>query len=303
MPTMGPTPTGATVKVERQRHPARWASAAVVLFLVFMFVQSLVTNKNMHWDVVGHYMFDHSVLGGLLVTVRLTVMSMVLGIVGGVILAIMRLSPNPVLSTISALYIWFFRGTPLLVQLLFFYFLAALFPRLGLGIPYGPTFVSGSTNVLITQFVAAVLAFGLNEAAYMAEIVRAGIISVDGGQSEAAAAIGLSRAQTLRHIVLPQAMRIIIPPTTNNAVSLLKTTSLVLLIAIPDLLTSVQLIYSRNFLQIPLLTVACIWYLAVTTVVTVIQYYVEQHFSRGVNARAPGIRRMSGSTDALVAEG
>jgi polar amino acid transport system permease protein len=285
------------VKVERQRHPARWASAAAALFLLFMFVQSLATNKNMRWDAVGHYMFDHSVLEGLLVTVKLTVTSMALGIVGGVILAIMRLSPNPVLSTISALYIWFFRGTPLLVQLLFFYFLAALFPRLGLGIPYGPTFVSGSTNVLITQFVAAVLAFGFNEAAYMAEIVRSGIISVDIGQSEAAAAIGISRAQTLRHIVLPQAMRIIIPPTTNNAISLLKTTSLVLLIAIPDLLTSVQLIYSRNFLQIPLLTVACIWYLAVTTVLTVIQYYIERHFGRGVNARTPGIRRISGSAD------
>lgn len=292
---MGPTPTGTTVKVERQRHPARWAAAAAVLFLMFMFVQSLATNKNMRWDVIGHYMFDHSVLEGLLVTVKLTVASMALGIVGGIILAIMRLSPNPVLSTISALYIWFFRGTPLLVQLLFFYFLAALFPRLGLGIPYGPTFVSGSTNVLITQFVAAVLAFGLNEAAYMAEIVRAGIISVDGGQSEAAAAVGLSRGQTLRHIVLPQAMRVIIPPTTNNTISLLKTTSLVLLIAIPDLLTSVQLIYSTNFLQIPLLTVACIWYLAVTTVLTVIQYYTERHFGRGVNALTPGIRRISGS--------
>lgn len=282
-----------TVKVERQRHPARWVSAAAVLFLMFMFVQSVVTNKNMRWDVVGQYLFNHSVLAGLLITIKLTVVSMALGIVGGVILAIMRLSPNPVLSTTSALYIWFLRATPLLVQLLFFYFLAALFPRLGLGIPYGPTFVSGSTNVLITQFVAAVLAFGLNEAAYMAEIVRAGIISVDAGQSEAAAAVGLSRGQTLRRIVLPQAMRVVIPPTTNNTISLLKTTSLVLLIAIPDLLTSVQLIYSRNFLQIPLLTVACVWYLAVTTVLTVIQYYIERHFGRGVNTRTSSTRRFS----------
>lgn len=195
---------GGTVKVQRARHPARWVSAATVLFLLFMFTQSIATNKNMRWDVVGAYLFDDSVITGLLVTLKLTAMSMAVGIAGGIVLAVMRLSPNPVLAAISKLYIWFFRGTPLLVQLLFFYFLAALFPELGVGIPYGPTFISGQTNVLITQFVAAVLAFGCNEAAYMAEIVRAGIISVDPGQTEAAMSIGMSRGQTLRHIVLPK---------------------------------------------------------------------------------------------------
>jgi polar amino acid transport system permease protein len=273
------------------RNVGRWIAAAVVLFLAFFYLQALVTNVNMHWEVFAHYLFDPSVLRGLLLTIELTAAAMALAIVSGVILAVVRLSSNPVLSWISATYVWFFRGTPLLVQLLFWYFLAALFPKIGLGIPYGPTFVQADTNALIGQFGAAVLALGLHEGAYIAEIDRAGILSVDRGQTEAAQSLGMSHLRILRRIVLPQAMRFIVPPTGNATISMLKTTSVVLLIALPDLLTTVQLIYARNFQQIPLLAVACFWYLLCSTLLSIAQSRLERHYSRGHVGAASGKRR------------
>ena len=194
----------------------------------------------------------------------------------------MRLSANPLVSSGSWVYIWIFRGTPLLVQILFWSFISALYPTISFGIPFGgPVFVSGSANDVITPFVGAVLALGLNEAAYMAEIVRAGIISVDEGQTEASQALGMSRLQTMRRIVLPQAMRVIVPPTGNETISMLKNSSLVAFVAVSDLLYSATLIYSVTFQQIPLLIVASIWYLAVTSVLTAGQYYIERYFGRG----------------------
>jgi len=204
-------------------------------------------------------------------------------VLGG-ILAVMRLSPSPVLSTISWVYIWFFRGTPVLVQLIFWFNLAALFPELSIGIPFGPTFFSVETNAAITPFVAAILGLGLNEAAYMAEISRAGIQSVDDGQVEAAHALGMRRLLTMRRIILPQAMRVIIPPAGNETIGMLKTTSLVSIVTLPELLYSAQSIYSRTFQTIPLLILASLWYLILTSVLTVGQYYIERHFGKG-NAR------------------
>jgi polar amino acid transport system permease protein len=230
------------------------------------------------------------VLGGLRNTLILTLLSMVIGIVGGIALAVMRLSPNPVLSSVAGVYIWLFRGTPLIAQLLFWNFLAALYPRLSLGVPFGPEFISFDTNQLINQFTACLLGLGLNEAAYMAEIVRGGLVSVDEGQSEAAGALGMSRTQTLRRIVLPQAMRVIIPPTGNETISMLKTTSLVVVIGYFELLTSVQRIYSTNFQTIPLLIVAAAWYLALTSILSIGQGYIERHFGRGSSRAAPGPR-------------
>ena len=195
-------------------------------------------------------------------TIELTVIAMAIGIALGVLLAVMRLSPNPLVSSASWLYIWFFRGTPVLVQLLFWYNIAALYPKIALGIPFGPAFVHADANTLITAFAAAILGLGLNEGAYMAEIVRAGIISVDEGQTDAAQSLGMTRLQTLRRIVLPQAMRVIIPPTGNETISMLKTTSLASVIAVTELLYSAQQIYAVNFKTIPLLIVASIWYLA-----------------------------------------
>jgi polar amino acid transport system permease protein len=198
----------------------------------------------------------------------------------------MRLSPNPLVSGASWAYIWFVRGTPVLVQLLFWSFIAALYPRISLGVPFGgPELLGGSATAVITPFVAAVLGLGLNEGAYMAEIVRAGILSVDEGQEEAAHALGMTRLQTLRRIVLPQAMRVIIPPTGNETISMLKTTSLVSVIAVTDLLYAVQLIYAQNYRQIPLLIVACCWYLLFTTVLSIGQYYIERHYGRGTRRR------------------
>jgi len=274
----GPAPPMKAVPV---RHPGRWVGVVVIVVLVAMLVHSFLTNPNFQWDVVGQYLFSEPVLRGLRNTLILTALSMVIGIVGGVLLAVMRLSPNPVLAGAAAVYIWLFRGTPLITQLIFWNFLASLYPRLGLGIPFGPTFVSVDTNTVISVFTAALLGLGLNEAAYMAEIVRGGIQSVDHGQSEAAGALGLSRIQTLRRIVLPQAMRVIVPPTGNETIAMLKTTSLVVVIAYFELTVAVQTIYSRTFQTIPLLIVAALWYLALTSVLSVGQMFIERRFGRG----------------------
>ncbi|MER6003437.1 amino acid ABC transporter permease [Nonomuraea angiospora] len=262
------------------RHPGRWVSAAVLGFLVIFLLQGWVANPRMEWKVVGEYLFSPAVLSGLGTTLLLTLLAMLVGVAGGIVLAVLRMSPNPLLAALSAFYIWVFRGVPLLVQLLFWYFLSAVVPKIGLGVPWGPTFFEVDTNLIITQLTAAVLGLGLHEAAYMAEIVRAGMTSVDHGQTEAAHALGLTRFQTLRKIILPQAMRVIIPPTGNQVVSMLKTTSLVFAIAVPELLTSIQGIYSRNFQQVALLTVACFWYLVATTVLNAGQHYIERRFSR-----------------------
>jgi polar amino acid transport system permease protein len=266
------------------RHPGRWVVVAVLAVLAAMLVHSILTNEGFGWPVVGRYLFSGPILNGLSNTLLLTVLSMVIGIAGGILLAVMRLSPNPILTSTAGVYIWLFRGTPLIAQLLFWNFLSALYPRLGLGIPFGPTFVSYDTNTLITPFAACLLGLGLNEAAYMAEIVRAGLQSVDPGQSEAAGALGLSRTQALRRIILPQAMRVIIPPTGNETISMLKTTSLVVVIGYFELLTSAQRIYSVNFQTIPLLIVAAAWYLALTSILSVGQGFVERRYGRGFQA-------------------
>jgi polar amino acid transport system permease protein len=277
------SPTGRPddIRAVPVRRPGRWIAAAIVLVIAASLVRSVVTTSGFQWGVVGEYLFDHRILEGLVVTIELTVIAMVIGIVLGVILAVMRLSPNPLISRASWLYIFFFRGTPVLVQLLFWYNIAALYPKLSLGIPFGPAFVHPDANTLITAFRAGILGLGLNEGAYMAEIVRAGIISVDEGQTDAAQSLGMTRVQTLRRIVLPQAMRVIIPPTGNETISMLKTTSLASVITVTELLYAAQLIYSANFKPIPLLITVSIWYLVCTSVLYVGQYYLERYYGRG----------------------
>jgi polar amino acid transport system permease protein len=264
------------------RRPGRWVAAAIVLVIAVAVIRSVVTNPNFQWDVVGEYLFDERILEGLRVTIELTVIAMALGVVLGILLAMMRLSTNPLLSGGSWLYIWFFRGTPVLVQLIFWFNISALYPKLGIGIPFGPDVVHPDANALISARRAAILGLGLNEGAYMAEIVRAGIISVAQGQTEAAHSLGMTRAQTMRRIVLPQAMRVIIPPTGNETISMLKTTSLASVIAVAELLYSAQLIYAQNFKTIPLLITVSIWYLVCTSILYVGQYYLERHYGRGV---------------------
>ena len=268
--------------VVRLRHPGRWVSAAVLVVLAAMFVNFVVTTEQLRPDLVFGYLFERSILRGLLVTIEVTAAAMLVGVVLGTRLAVMRLSENPLLRGVAGGYVWLFRGTPILVQLLFWFFLGTVLPKISLGIPFGPEFFSISSNTLITQFVAAILGLGLNEAAYMAEIVRAGIGSVDRGQTEAAQALSMNPGLTYRRIVLPQAARVIVPPTANELISMLKLTSLCLVIGLPELLTTAQLIYGRNFQQIPLLIVASIWYIVLTTILTVVQSRIERRMSRGV---------------------
>ena len=275
------------IKAIPVRHPGRWVAAALILYLSAALVKSVATNPRFEWGIIRHYFTSSRVLQGLVTTLELTVLCMAIGIVIGILLAVMRLSANPLVSGASWLYIWLFRGTPVLVQILFWGYISALYPSLSLGIPLGPQFTHFSANSVISPFVAGMLALGLNEGAYMAEIVRAGIISVDEGQTEAAQSLGMTRLQTMRRIVLPQAMRVIVPPTGNETISMLKTTSLVSVIAVTDLLYSVQLIYAVNYRTIPLLIVASIWYLIVTTVLSFGQYYVERYFGRGAARELP----------------
>jgi polar amino acid transport system permease protein len=263
------------------RHPGRWVAAAIVAVLVAMLIHSFLTNSQYGWSIIGHYLFSKQILEGVLTTLELTASAMLVGIVGGILLAVMRLSENPVLGAASWFYIWFFRGTPVLVQIVIWYSLAYLYPHLSFGIPFGPAFFTVSSNSLISKFTAAVLGLGLNEAAYMAEIVRAGILSVDEGQTEAAAALGMRSNLIMRRIVLPQAMRVIVPPTGNETISMLKTSSIVIYIALVELFTAAQNIINRTFATFPLLLVACIWYLFMTTVLTIGQSHLERHFGRG----------------------
>ena len=286
-PPSAPAVRPEAIKAVPVRHPWRWVSAAIVGLIAFSLVYTVATARYMHWEFVWKFLFNQLILQGVQLTIVLTIVAMVIGIAGGIILAVMRLSPNPVMSTISWLYIWFFRGTPLLVQIFFWYNLAIILPYIGLQIPGTNIGPSWSTNFLISALTAAILGLGCNEAAYMAEIVRAGIISVDQGQTEAAQALGMTRTQFMRRIVLPQAMRVIVPPTGNETISMLKTTSLAFVASVEELFTRAHEIASSNFQVVELLFVASIWYLAMTSILTVGQYYIERYFAKGSQRELP----------------
>ena len=277
----------ASIKAIPVRHTGRWIAAIVVLAIAGAIGYTFITAPGLEWDAVGRYLFHTLILKGILVTLELTVLAMAIGIVLGVILAVMRLSPNPVVSAVSWFYIWFFRGTPVLVQIFFWFNLATVLPYVGIGIPFTPLHWQADTNKLIVPFMAATLGLGLNEAAYMAEIVRAGIISVEHGQTEAAQALGMTRLLLMRRIVLPQAMRVIIPPTGNETISMLKTSSLAFVASVPELFTRSQQIASFNYKVVALAIVASIWYLVMTSILTVGQYYLERYFGRGTQRGLP----------------
>ncbi|GAA3713633.1 amino acid ABC transporter permease [Streptomyces tremellae] len=278
---------GPPVRIVPRRHPGRLLSAAVALLVLAMVVNSVVRNRRFQWQVVGEYFTTRAVLDGLVLTLWLTAAVTVLGFLLGTLLAVMRLSANPVLRTLSWGYVWIFRSTPVLVQLLFWFNIGALYPRLGLGIPFGPEFVTVKTVNLFGASLTALVGLTLHESAYAAEVVRGGILSVDPGQSEAAAALGLSRWRVLRRIVVPQAMRSIVPTAGNMLIGTLKGTSIVSVLAVQDLLYSVQLVYNRTYQVIPLLMVATIWYVVVTSVLSFGQYYVERHYARGASRALP----------------
>ncbi len=272
--------SAAVIRAIPVRHPVRQAIAGLLILLAVAFLLQMAANPHYQWEVVATYFTSWSMIEGLWRTIELTISAMSIGIVLGVALSIMRLSPNPVLSWASSLFVWFFRGTPVMVQIIFWFNLSALYPDVSVPLPFPPYLVRLDMNAIITPWAAAIIALSLNEAANMAEIVRAGILSVDDGQAEAAAALGMTPLTTMRRIVLPQAMRAIIPPTGNNVISMLKTTSLVSVIALPELLYSAEVVYGRTFQTIPLLIVASLWYLVVTSVLTVIQHYIERSFNR-----------------------
>jgi polar amino acid transport system permease protein len=273
------------IKAVPIRHWGRWIASVVILYIFVALVYSLAKNPRILWGTVADDFFNPVVLRGLVRTIELTVIAMGIGMIGGTILAVMRLSKNYVLSTLSWFYIWFFRGTPVYVQIVLWGNFAILYPRLFTTLPFtGLVFGGVKTNTLIGVFVASILALGLNEAAYAAELVRAGIISVDRGQSEAAESLGMSFPQTMRRIVLPQAMRVIVPTMGNETISMLKTTSLVAVIAGQELFTKITIMYSQDFKIMPRLMIACIWYLILTTVLTIGQHYLERYFGRGFGA-------------------
>jgi polar amino acid transport system permease protein len=293
---------GTRPRIQPRKHYTQYVVAAVLLFVSALLIRSLATNPHMQWPVMWHYLWNTHVLSGLKITLLLTIVSQILGTILGILLAVMRLSENRVLRTIAVIYIWFFRGTPLLVQLIFWYNLAALFPTLSLGIPFTHINFAVSTNSVVSALIAAFLGFTLNEAAYMAEIVRSGISAVDPGQREAALTSGMTESMCMRRIVLPQAMRVIVPPTANQTINMLKATSLVAFISGGDLLTNVQNIYANNFAVIPLLVTASIWYLVVTTAATIGQHYLEGYVGKGFTTFAKPDGQVQDIDTVLAAE-
>jgi polar amino acid transport system permease protein len=287
--------TGETITVQDSpeliravplRRPGRLITAALVVLLLALFIYGAATNSAYDWSTYGHYLFDQRVSQAAAITLSLTALAMFFAILLGVVLAVMRLSPNPVLKWVSFGFLWFFRGTPVYVQLVFWGLLAVIYKRIDLGIPFVHQFAHINTQNFFTAYWLAVIGLSLNESAYMAEIVRAGITSVDEGQEEAARALGMSWGQSTRRIVLPQAMRVIIPPTGNELISMLKTTSLVT--AVPytlELYSRTRDLSVETFNPIPMLLVASTWYLFFTTVLMIGQFYLERYFARGASRR------------------
>ena len=297
--------TGANLEVVPLKHWGRRAGALVTLVFVAMVVHTILskipdpTGKQVchlvngvkhcrpaliwrfEWNVVGQYLFSRLVLDGVWLTLQITFWAMLIGIVLGLIVAIMRLSKNRLLSGIAWSYTWFFRGTPVYIQILFWFAIAALYPSLTIGVPFSVAFYHINSVTLFSPLIAGITALGLNEAAYFSEIARAGLISVDEGQVEAATSIGMTASQTMRLVILPQAMRVILPPTGNEVISMLKTSSLVAAIGVLELTGMVEEIAASNFKTVPMLLVACLWYISLTTVLSIGQFYLERHFARG----------------------
>ncbi|MGW1876378.1 amino acid ABC transporter permease [Streptomyces sp. NPDC001975] len=277
-----------TQRVQPLRRPGRWIATAVVLVVVAQFAHGLATNPFYQWDRFRYWFLRPTILDGLVITLEVAALSAVLGLLGGVVLAVARLSGSPVLRAVSWTYTWLFRSIPLIVLLIFLYNFSALYQTLSLGVPFGPSFVSFDESKLATDMVVAVVGLSLNEAAYAAEVVRGGILSVDQGQHEAAAALGLPKSYQFTRIVFPQALRSIVPNYVNQLIGLIKGTSLVFYVSLLDLFGSVQSMGSTYPGDIvPLLLVATVWYLILTSAVSVVQFYVERYFARGATRTLP----------------
>ena len=270
-----------------RRHPWRWVGVVVVLVLLAQFINGLATNPGWDWPTFARFFMTRTIIEALWTTVQLTIYGTLLGFALGVVLAAMRLSQSPFLQVVSWGYVWVFRSIPLIVQLLFWFNISYLYQRLSFGVPFGPALFSVQTNNVLGALSAAVLGLALHQAAYAAEIIRGGLLSVDQGQIEAAAALGIPRLRQFRRIVFPQAMRSILPNAANEVISLFKGTSIVSVMAIPELFYQVQVIYGRNSRVVPLLMVATLWYIVLTTLLSIGQYYLERHFARGTSRTTP----------------
>lgn len=279
--------TVARLKVVPQRQYGVWIGTAVALVLVGLIIRAFAINPAFAWGTVAHYLFHPPIMRGLANTLLLTVLIMAAAIVIGTVIAIMRVSPSAILRAFASAYVWFFRGVPALIQLIFWFNLSLLMREISLTLPYFGTIFQVRTNDFMTPFFSAIVALSLCEAGYMAEIIRAGIKSVPSGQAEAASALGMSYRSILKRIILPQAMRFVVPPTGNDAINLLKMTSLVTFIAVDDLFYSAQSIYARTFETIPLLIVVAFWYLAVVSIMSVGQHFLERHFGRSDRRSEP----------------
>jgi polar amino acid transport system permease protein len=268
------------IKAIPVRHYGRWVAGALVI-AVLVLIGIAFSNAKINYSIIPDYLFDKGIVSGAWTTLYISVLAMVLGVALGIVLAVMRLSSNPVTSTVAWFYIWFFRGTPVLVQLLLWYNISLVFPVLNLG------FYKDEMNQVMTPVLTALLGLGLNEAAYMSEIVRAGIQSVDEGQTEASHALGMTHGQTLRRVILPQAMRVIVPPTGNEYINMLKTSSLAYAVQLPELIKKATDISSTSLAVVEMYFVACIWYLLLTTIFSIVQYYVERRYARGSTRNLP----------------
>lgn len=280
-------PAPAAIDAVPLRHPWRWVGAGVIIVLLGLFLYGAATNPAYGWATYAKYLFDERILFGVWNTLQLTVYAMVLGVALGIVLSVMRLSPNPVFQAVAWVFLWIFRGTPVYVQLVFWGLLPTIYQNVQFGVPFGPSLFHLNLQSLSIPFLLAVIGLGLNEAAYMAEIIRAGITSVPEGQTEASTALGMSWGMTMRRTVLPQAMRVIIPPTGNELISMLKTTSLVTAVPYSYDLYSIasREIAARTFEPVPMLLVAATWYLIVTSILMVGQYYLERYFSKGISRK------------------
>ena len=290
----GPAPTdddlpvtAGQLTIARTWHPWRWLLSIVALVIAAQFIHGLATNPGWDWGTFAQYFTAKSVMAALWLTIQLTFWGTLIGFALGIALAAARLSHNPVLQVISWFYVWAFRSIPLIVQLLFWFNIAYLYPTLSVGVPFGPAFFTVDVNGVISGSTAAIIGLALHQAAYSAEIVRAGIISVDQGQLEAAAALGIPKRREFFKIVLPQAMRGILPNAANEVISLFKGTSIVSVMAIAELFYQVQVIYGRSGRVVPLLMVATVWYIVLTSLLSIVQFYVERHYARGALRTIP----------------
>lgn len=289
--TGSPSGAGRSItdfQIKSVRHPGRWVGTVLVALLVIAVLWSFVTNPRWGWDVVAAWLFAESILAGLFSTLELTIIAGVIGFGLGLVLALMRLATSPLLSGVSWTFSWIFRSTPLLVQLLLWYNLGYLYERIVISIPFTDvTLLNAETSELVTPFLAAILGLGLHQAAYAAEIIRGGILSVDQGQIEAAAALGIPARDRQLRIVLPQAMRAALPASFNEIISLVKGTAIVYVLAYQELFLTVQVIYARTQEVLPMLLVATIWYIVITSLLSIAQYYVERDFARGTTREVP----------------